>query len=223
MFAVSTTETDVEEGGEPLRRLPLTTERPAEGQPDSIHALTVLDWNRGRWNGGTWFRTLRSGTRSRDRRLDTADGPPRRLASGAVTACRVAGITMLARERPDTPATEACPEEDIRLLLTLLSVQGHREHPCLESSPDPAFFRLFCGFSRVPCPAVPDLSTAFPTGGAVRARRRARRGDPGRPEGDSFPRRTDAVRPAVRRRPPSGPPTSGGRGEGRWRSRPARP
>ncbi len=60
------------------------------------------------------------------------------------------------------------------------------EHPCLESSPDPAFLRLFCGFSRVPCPAVPDLSTAFPTGGAVRARRRARRGDPGRPAGDSL-------------------------------------
>ena len=36
------------------------------------------------------------------------------------------------------------------------------------------FFRFF----RVPCAAVPDLSTAFPTGGAVRARRK---GPPGRP------------------------------------------
>ncbi len=60
------------------------------------------------------------------------------------------------------------------------------KHPCWKSSPDPAFFRLFRGFSAVPCPAVPDLSTAFPTGGAVRARRRARRGDPGRPAGDSL-------------------------------------
>ncbi len=127
MFAVSATEVDAAGGGEPLHWLPLTTERPAEGQPDSMHALTVLDWYRGRWTGGTWFRTLRSGTGGRDRRLDTADGPPRRLASGAVTACRVAGITMLARERPDTPATEACPEEDIRLPPTLLSAQGHRE------------------------------------------------------------------------------------------------
>ncbi len=63
---------------------------------------------------------------------------------------------------------------------------GNRQHPCWKSSPDPAFFRLFPGFSAVPCPAVPDLSTAFPTGGGVRARRRARRGDPGRPAGDSL-------------------------------------
>ncbi len=127
MFAVSATGTDVDDGEEPLHWLPLTNGWPAEGQPDSMRALTVLDWYRGRWTGGTWFRTLRSGTGGRDRRLDTADGPPRRLASGAVTACRVAGITMLARERPDTPATEACPEEDIRLPPTLLSAQGHRE------------------------------------------------------------------------------------------------
>ncbi len=57
-------------------------------------------------------------------------------------------------------------------------LRSGRQHPCLESSPDPAFFRLFCGFSAVPCPAVPDLSTAFPTGGAVRARRKR---PPGRP------------------------------------------
>ncbi len=127
MFAVSATGTDVDDGEEPLHWLLLTTERPAEGQPDSMHALTVLDWYRRRWTVQTWFRTLKSGTRSRDRRLDTADGPPRCLAFDAVTACPVADITMLARERPDTPATEACPEEDIRLPLTLLSAQGHRE------------------------------------------------------------------------------------------------
>ncbi len=67
-----------------------------------------------------------------------------------------------------------------------LAQRQTRQHPCWKSSPDPAFFRLFPGFSAVPCPAVPDLSTAFPTGGGVRARRRARRGDPGRPAGDSL-------------------------------------
>ncbi len=127
MFAVSATETDMDDGEEPLHWLLTATERPAEGQLDSMRTLTVLDWYRKRWTGGTWFRTLKSGTRIKDRRPGTADGPPRCLASGAVTACRVADITMLARERPDTPATEVCPEEDIRLLLTLLSAQGHRE------------------------------------------------------------------------------------------------
>ncbi len=57
-------------------------------------------------------------------------------------------------------------------------LKADRKHPCLESSPNPAFFRLFFRFFRVPCPAVPDLSTAFPTGGAVRARRKR---PPGRP------------------------------------------
>ncbi len=127
MFAVSATEVDVADGGEPPHWLLTATERPVEGGADSMRALTVLDRYRGRWTTGTWFRTLKSGSRSRDRRLDTADGPPRCLASGAVTACRVADIAMPARERPDTPATEACPERDIRLPPTLLSAQGHRE------------------------------------------------------------------------------------------------
>ncbi len=48
------------------------------------------------------------------------------LAFDAVTACHVADITMRARERPETPATEVCPERDIHLLHTLLEAQGHR-------------------------------------------------------------------------------------------------
>ncbi len=47
--------------------------------------------------------------------------------------------------------------------------------------PGSGFFPTFSGFSRFPCPAVPDLSTAFPTGGAVRARRKH---PPGRPRPD---------------------------------------
>ncbi len=97
-------------------------------------------------------------------------------------------------------------------------VQAHRKHPCLESSPDPAFFPFFPG-SVSGCPG-PFHSVPH---------RRRRPGTPEAPAGETpagppvirFRCRTDAVRPAVRRRPPSGPPTSGGRGEGRWRSRPA--
>ena len=47
-------------------------------------------------------------------------------------------------------------------------------HPCLEPGPDPALSRFF----RASDPAVPDLSAAFPAGGAVRA---CRRDPPGRP------------------------------------------
>ncbi len=38
----------------------------------------------------------------------------------------VADITMPARERPETPATDVCPERDVRLPRTLLAFQGHR-------------------------------------------------------------------------------------------------
>ncbi len=47
-------------------------------------------------------------------------------------------------------------------------------HPYLEPGPDPALSRFF----RASDPAVPDLSAAFPAGGAVRA---CRRDPPGRP------------------------------------------
>ena len=42
-----------------------------------------------------------------------------------VTAVRVAGLTVLAREHPETPATEAFPDEDVDLLHTLLESQDH--------------------------------------------------------------------------------------------------
>ena len=92
-----------------------------------MHAATVLGWYRLRWTIETWFRTLKTGTRIKDRRLDSADDLRKCLAFDAVTAVHVADITVLARERPETPATEAFPEEDVDLLHTMLESQGHRD------------------------------------------------------------------------------------------------
>jgi len=56
--------------------------------------------------------------------VEVAVAPVGEPAREAVTACRVADIIMLARERPET---DVCPERDVRLLLhTLLEAQGHR-------------------------------------------------------------------------------------------------
>ena len=123
--AVSATETDAPEGTEPLHWLPLTTERPEPGVADAVHAAEVLDRYRKRWTVETWFKTPRSGTRIKDRRPGAADDLRKCLAFDAVTACHVADLTMLARERPETPATGVCPERDVRLPLTLLAFQGH--------------------------------------------------------------------------------------------------
>ena len=90
-------------------------------------AAAVLDWHRKRWTIETWFKTLKTGTRIRSRRLDAADDLRKCLAFDTVTVCHVADLTVLAREKPETPAAEALPEEDIDLLHTLLEAQGHRD------------------------------------------------------------------------------------------------
>ena len=126
MLAVSATETGTADGDDPLCWLLLTTERPADGEVAAVHAATVLDWYRKRWTIETWFRTLKTGTRIKDRRLDHADDLRKCIAFDAITACHVADLTILAQERPETPATEVFPEEDIDLLQTMLEAQGHR-------------------------------------------------------------------------------------------------
>jgi len=127
MLAVSATEAGTAGDDEPLHWLLLTTERPAEGEADAVHAAAVLDWYRKRWTIETWFRTLKTGTRIKDRRLDRADDLRKCLAFDAITAVHVADLTVLARERPETPATEVFPEEDVGLLHTMLESQGHRD------------------------------------------------------------------------------------------------
>ena len=127
MLAVSATETGTADGDDPLHWLLLTTERPADGEVAAVHAATVLDWYRRRWTIETWFRTLKTGTRIKDRRLDHADDLRKCIAFDAITACHVADLTILAQERPETPATEVFPEEDIDLLQTMLEAQGHRD------------------------------------------------------------------------------------------------
>ena len=87
----------------------------------------MLGWYGRRWTIETWFRTLKTGTRIKDRRLDSADDLRKCLAFDAVTAVHVADITVLARERPETPATEVFPKEDVDLLHTMLESQGHRD------------------------------------------------------------------------------------------------
>ena len=112
--------------GEPAGRLLPTTCRPAEGEADAMHAGTVLDRYRRRRTIETWSGTLKSGTRIRDRRLDHAGDPGKCLAFDAITAMHVADLTVMARERPGTPAGEMFPEEDIELLHTMPESRGHR-------------------------------------------------------------------------------------------------
>ena len=125
--AVSATGADRAEGDGPLHRLPPASGRPADGEAPAVRAMTVLDRYRTGRAAGTWFRTLKAGTRIRDGRPAGAGGLRRRLAFGAVTAVRVAGLAVPARERPGIPAAEVLPQEGIDLLRTLPETRGHRE------------------------------------------------------------------------------------------------
>ena len=95
MLAVSATETDAPDGAEPLHWLLPASERPAEGEADAVRAAEVLDWHRRGRTVETWFRTLKSGTRIKDRRLNDADDLRKCLAFDAVTAVHVADLTMM--------------------------------------------------------------------------------------------------------------------------------
>ena len=106
----------------PLHWMLLTT----EGQADLDTARTVLRWYELRWRIERFFHALKVGTRIEDRRLDEADDLRKCLAFDAITAFRVWDLSLLARERPDDPASRHVTEDDIRALCALASHYGFK-------------------------------------------------------------------------------------------------
>ena len=86
---------------QPLHWMLLTT----EGQDNLDTARTVLRWYELRWRIERFFHALKAGTRIGDRRLDEADDLRKCLAFDAITAFRVWDLSILARERPNDPAS----------------------------------------------------------------------------------------------------------------------
>ncbi len=72
------------------------------------------------------------GPRSRRERVARLEIRP---AEGEADAVHAA--TVLARERPETPATEVFPEKDLDLLRALLESQGHRNFTRLPDGKPP--------------------------------------------------------------------------------------
>ena len=107
---------------QPLHWMLLTT----EGQADLDTACTVLRWYELRWRIECFFHALKVGTRIEDRRLDEADDLRKCLAFDAITAFRVWDLSILARERPDDPASRHVTEDDIEPLCALASHYGFR-------------------------------------------------------------------------------------------------
>ncbi len=106
----------------PLHWMLLTT----EGEAGLDAACTALRWYELRWRIERFFHALKTGTRIEDRRLDEADDLRKCLAFDAVTAFRVWDLSLLARERPDDPASRHVAEDDIRALRALAAHHGFK-------------------------------------------------------------------------------------------------
>ena len=138
MLAVSATET--RHKTDPLHWLLLTTEGLAEGESAAGGiaadrdgaAKAVIGWYVRRWTIGLFFKTMKSGTRIKDRRLDHADDLRKYLVFDAVTACHVFDLERLAREVPGTSAKNVVDPEEIDVLHALPPTQGH---PCARGPP----------------------------------------------------------------------------------------
>ena len=107
---------------QPLHWMLLTT----EGQADLDTACTALHRYELRWRIERFFHALKVGTRIEDRRLDDADDLRKCLAFDSITAFRVWDLSLLARERPDDPASRHVARDDIEALCILASHHGFK-------------------------------------------------------------------------------------------------
>lgn len=84
--------------------------------PSFAAACERLTWYSRRWGIEVYHRTLKSGCRIEDRRLDDAKSLQACLAIDLVVAWRVFWLTMVGREQPDTPADQLLSPEEWRVL-----------------------------------------------------------------------------------------------------------
>lgn len=79
-------------------------------------ACLRLSWYSRRWGIEVYHRTIKSGCRIEDRRLDGTDNLESCLAIDLVVAWRIYWLTMVAREKPDTPCDQVLLPEEWRVL-----------------------------------------------------------------------------------------------------------
>ena len=77
-----------------------------------------LSWYSRRWGIEVYHRTIKSGCRIEDRRLNDADSLEACLAIDLVVAWRVHWLTRVGREKPQTPCDQILNEDEWRVLST---------------------------------------------------------------------------------------------------------
>jgi len=79
-------------------------------------ACERMRWYGRRWGIEVYHRTMKSGCRIEDRRLDDAQSIQACLAIDLVVAWRVYWFTMIGREKPDTPSDQMLSEDEWHVL-----------------------------------------------------------------------------------------------------------
>jgi hypothetical protein len=79
-------------------------------------ACERLNWYARRWGIEVYHRTIKSGCRIQDRRLDDAQSIETCLAIDLVVAWRVYWLTMVGRENPESPCDQILSEDEWRVL-----------------------------------------------------------------------------------------------------------
>ncbi len=79
-------------------------------------ACERLNWYARRWRIEVYHRTIKSGCRIEDRRLDDAQSIQACLAIDLVVAWRVYWLTMLGREKPETPCDQILSQDEWHVL-----------------------------------------------------------------------------------------------------------
>ncbi len=97
---------------EPIDWMLLTTVK-TESFEDACQRLS---WYGRRWGIEVYHRIIKSGCRIEDRRLDDTDSLESCLAIDLVVAWRVYWLTMVGRERPDTPCDQILSEGEWHVL-----------------------------------------------------------------------------------------------------------
>lgn len=139
LLAAWVTEPAPPPGRKPLRWMLLST----EGEATAEWALRLVEWYEAHWTIEEYFNVLKKCVR-RDGELD-AESPRECIALDAVAACRVFEVQRAALDRPDAPAGQVVPEEEIEALYFGLRGFGIRMNWRPTAPPDIRTFAVDLG------------------------------------------------------------------------------
>jgi hypothetical protein len=151
-------EVETAEGEAPVEWLLYTTE-PVDTAEE---ILQVVDWYRGRWVIEEYFKAVKTGCSMEERQLESRHALENALALFLPIAWQMLRIRNTGREKPDTPASEVLPPEQLEVLrlsarkplppnptardvmLAIAKLGGH-----LKRNGDPGWLTLWRGYEEI--------------------------------------------------------------------------